>query len=107
MRSRKLNQALLDIGINWRREHWLSDDRINRREYYVTSRQGEKSLPEDILICLWYRQKLEDEFGIRFCPPALANKFSVEALGPFTQPWLGRSFGFHGGMAAPHYGVTL
>jgi hypothetical protein len=107
LRSRRLYRALQDLGIKWRLADWSSDQRINRREYYIPSGAGEKHLVEDILICLWYRDQLEKEFGIRFCPPELANKFSVETVSPFTQYWLGSSFGFHGIAAAPHYGVSL
>lgn len=107
LRSRRLYQALLDIDITWSLDNWLSDERINLPEYYVIDPQGERRIPEDVLICLWYREKLERECGIKFCPPELANKFSVESPCPFTQYWLGRSFGFHGPWAASHYGVKL
>jgi Protein of unknown function (DUF5672) len=107
LRSRRLFQALLELEIKWGQEHWRSDHRINRREYYGTSATGERYLVEDLLICLWYRERLEEEFGIRFCPPEIANKFSVETVSPFTHYWLGRSFGFHGLAAAPYYGVGL
>jgi hypothetical protein len=107
LRSRKLYRALQDLDIKWQLADWSSDQRINRREYYTPGAAGEKHLVEDILISLWYRDQLENEFGIRFCPPELANKFSVETASAFTQYWLGRSFGFHGIAAAPHYGVDL
>jgi hypothetical protein len=107
LRSRRLYRALQDLDIKWRLADWSSDQRINRREYYIPSSAGEKYLVEDILICLWYRDQLEREFGIKFCPPELANKFSVETVSSFTQYWLGRSFGFHGIAAASHYGVNL
>lgn len=107
LRSRKLYQALLELDIKWRVADWASDERINRREYYTPGPNGKKYLVEDILISLWYRDQLENEFGIRFCPPELANKFSVETVSSFTEYWLGRSFGFHGIAAAPHYGVGL
>jgi hypothetical protein len=107
LRSRKLFRALSEIDVAWRVEDWLSDPRINQAEFFVTDPNGVKHLPEDILICLWYRDVLEARFGIEFCPPRLANKFSVESICPFTRGWLGRSFGFHGIGAAPHYGVEL
>lgn len=107
LRSRKLYQALLALDIKWRTADWASDARINRREYYTPGPNGEKHLVEDILISLWYRDRLETEFGIKFCPPELANKFSVETVGSFTQYWLGHSFGFHGIAAASYYGVNL
>jgi Protein of unknown function (DUF5672) len=107
LRSRMLYRALLALDIKWHVADWASDPRINQREYYIPGPNGEKYLVEDILISLWYRERLENEFGIEFCPPELANKFSVETVSFFTQYWLGRSFGFHGVAAAPHYGVTL
>jgi hypothetical protein len=107
LRSRKLYHALREIDFKWRPEDWSSDARIEQREYYVTDQKGRKHLPEDILISLWYRQQLEEKFAIKFCPPELASKFCVETVGPSTQYWLGRSFGFHGVAAAPHYGVIL
>jgi hypothetical protein len=107
LRSRRLYRALLDLNINWHVADWASDQRINRREYYTPGPNGEKYLVEDILISLWYRDLLEQEFGIKFCPPELANKFSVETVGSFTEYWLGRSFGFHGIAAAPYYAVEL
>lgn len=107
LRSRRLYQALLEVDIKWHLADWASDQRINRREYYTPGATGEKHLVEDILISLWYRDRLEADFGIRFCPPELANKFSVETVSSFTQYWLGRSFGFHGTAAALHYGVDV
>ena len=106
-RSRKLYRALLALDIQWQIADWAADDRINCREFYTPGPNGEKFLPEDILISLWYRDRLENEFGIKFCPPELANKFSVETVNSFSQYWLGRSFGFHGFAAAPYYGVEL
>ena len=107
LRSRRLLDALLRIDLKWRPEEWRADPRIERQEYFVAGANQRKYLPEDLIISLWYRKILEADFGIRFCPPRLANKFSVESPGQFTQRWLGRSFGFHGPNAAPHYGVSL
>jgi hypothetical protein len=107
LRSRRLYEALRTIDIKYKLDEWALDDRLNMREYYGNGPSGEKLLPEDILISLWYRDELEQKFGVKFCPPELASKFSVETVCPFTQKWLGRSFGFHGIVAAPHYGVDL
>jgi hypothetical protein len=107
LRSRKLHRAIVDLDIKWRVADWAADQRINRREYYTRGPNGEKYLVEDILISLWYRDRLEKGFDIRFCSAELANKFSVETVSSFTQYWLGRSFGFHGVAAAPYYGVNL
>jgi hypothetical protein len=49
------------------------------------------SHPEDICICLDNRERLEAKHGIRFAPPALAERFAYERLSP-PQP----TFGFHG-----------
>lgn len=107
LRSQKLFRALRDLDIKWRMADWAHDERLGRREYYGVNARKDKFLPEDALICHWYREVLETKYGIRFCPPDLANKFSVETVHPFTQYWLGRSFGFHGIVAAPHYGICL
>jgi predicted O-linked N-acetylglucosamine transferase (SPINDLY family) len=45
---------------------------------------------EDMDICQTYRGLLESEYGIRFAPVALAERFSFEVLPPN-----GRPFGFH------------
>jgi hypothetical protein len=49
------------------------------------------SHPEDVAIGRRNRQLLEDELGLRFAPPDLADLFSSERSGD-----LSRSFGFHG-----------
>ena len=107
LRSRRLFDALLKIDLKWRPEEWQADPRIDQPEFFVTGANNAKHIPEDLIISLWYRKTLETEFGIKFCPPRLANKFSVESPGKFTRGWLGRSFGFHGINAAPYYGVQL
>jgi len=107
LRSHRLFSALREIDIKWRLADWNDDERVGRLEFYGMNARGDRFLPEDLLICLWYREVLETRHGIRFCPPELANKFSVETVHSFTQYWLGQSFGFHGVAAAPHYGVSL
>jgi hypothetical protein len=108
LRSRKLYEALLDLRPKWRIEDWLPyDDRLSDFGYYVVNAKGEKCLEEDVLMSLWARKILETRYGIRFCPPELAGKFSLFQAHPLTQFWLGRSFGFHGTAVAAHYGVTL
>ena len=49
---------------------------------------------EDVAICVYYRQLLEDQ-GIRFAPVELAQRFSFESEGPDNYQWDGQ-FGFHG-----------
>jgi hypothetical protein len=53
-------------------------------------------IPEDLVICRYYRTFLEQQYGIRFAPPAIANHFSEEML---IQPW--STFSFHGPAMLP------
>lgn len=46
--------------------------------------------PEDMAICVTLRPRLEAEFGVRFAPLDVAQRFACE-YGPFTP-----AFGFHG-----------
>jgi hypothetical protein len=46
--------------------------------------------PEDRCICVTNRDELEHQFGIRFAPPDVAERFAVERT-----PWH-KTFGFHG-----------
>jgi predicted nucleotidyltransferase len=50
-----------------------------------------KFQPEDIALCVWYKDLLEKE-GVRFAPVNLAHKFSVES----KVEVYGKPFGFHG-----------
>jgi glycosyltransferase involved in cell wall biosynthesis len=54
--------------------------------------------PEDHCICRTYRKSLEDNFGIKFAPEDVANKFSIEAYGSAAikdaNKYCGQ-FGFH------------
>lgn len=49
---------------------------------------------EDAQICQYNRQQLEKDFGIKFAPHYLADRFSMES--GRQSPWIGKSFGFHG-----------
>lgn len=51
----------------------------------------------DWLICRKYRPQLEGDFGIRFAPESIADRFSYETVAAheFTKPWP-PTFGFHG-----------
>lgn len=107
LRSRKLYRALNELCIDWRSDDLARDPRRAQREYFGILPSGAQFIPEDLLICLWHRDVLETRFGIRFCDPDLANRFSVETIHPSTDRWLGKSFGFHGIRAAPYYGIPL
>jgi hypothetical protein len=48
-------------------------------------------LGEDVIVCRRYRRSLEVEFGVRFAPEPVAERFSHERVPP-----VGPTFGFHG-----------
>jgi len=67
---------------------------------------GNVIIPEDNLLCRQYRKHFETKFGIKYAPPELADRFSIELN--VSSPWLGKSLGFHGKHGiAKHYGVDL
>lgn len=53
--------------------------------------------PEDATICRLYRPYLEEKYGIKFAPDALADKFSFELREPIQS-----TFGFHGKFHKPY-----
>lgn len=106
LRSRKLYKTLLLLNITGETGDLLRDDRIKLREYHTIGPDGRIRIPEDLLISQWFNKQLSS-MGVKFCNPNLANQFSVETRCSFTEYWLGKSFGFHGVVAAPHYGVVL
>ncbi len=55
--------------------------------------------PEDHCICRTYRESLEKDFGIKFAPAEVSDKFSIEAYGSHVWPTgnlYSGQFGFHG-----------
>jgi hypothetical protein len=83
LRSKKLYQALLD--------------------FKMMEKPQEQ---EDDMICRVYRKELEANYGIRYSPNHLADRFSIEHN--LSSPWCGKSLGFHGNHGvASHYGVSL
>jgi hypothetical protein len=48
-------------------------------------------LGEDVIVCRRYRRPLESEFGVRFAPESVAERFSHERVPPAAP-----TFGFHG-----------
>lgn len=52
--------------------------------------------PEDHVICRLYRESLEKNFGIKFAPAEVADKFSIEAFNtPYPDNKYTNQFGFH------------
>lgn len=75
MRSRKLMQALKQMSI--------PPDHNNDGE--------------DAQICRYYRDDLQQNYGIKFAPAHVADRFSIEMpVNPSQSAWLGKSLGFHG-----------
>jgi hypothetical protein len=54
--------------------------------------------PEDEMLCRTHRAWLQDEFGVRFAPPALARCFAFENERPRAP-----TFGFHGPSNLPRF----
>lgn len=105
LRSRKLYDALLDIKPPVKAKDYPKEI-LNDVRYFVIDNTGEYVIPEDNIICKIYRDLLETKYGIKFAPPELADRFSIEHN--MDSPWLGKSFGFHGKHGiAEHYGVTV
>jgi len=91
------------IGATW----WYNDKNIvgnggfslrSRKlmEAVATDHSIVKHHPEDHHICRTYRLHLERKHGIKFAPPELARKFSIEGHRQTNKTWSGE-FGFHGG----------
>jgi len=92
--------AFLDcdyIGAKW---YWFDDGmRVGNGGFSLRSRRLLEALqddrvaashPEDVAICVSHRAFLERQYGIRFAPPEIADRFSFEEV-----PAPG-AFGFHG-----------
>jgi hypothetical protein len=83
LRSKKLYDALADMNM-----------------YY------DPTANEDDNICRVFRGRLESDYGIKFAPKELADRFSIEYA--MNSPWLGKSLGFHGKHGVhKHYGVEI
>ena len=79
----------------------LSEDLIkhknfNRllRSYLSIDKFAGKSLPEDFIITEVYKEQLIKEYGIKFAPAHISNRFSIQSN--LSSSWLCKSLGFHG-----------
>jgi len=103
LRSKKLYDAILDYKISW---HSSDYSDLEQRVYGAPGRTGHLEIPEDVIICRIHRPILEQQYGIRFAPTELANRWSIE--NNQASPWLGKSLGFHGKFGIhKHYGVEI
>lgn len=58
--------------------------------------------PEDQSICILYKFYLEEQYGIRFAPEELADRFAFETKTPAT-----KTFGFHGWFHRPYQDTVI
>ena len=104
LRSRKLYDAFLDMNVDNLTTSYPTY--LDNSYCYVIDDTGAKWIPEDNIICKIHRYTLEQSYGIKFAPPDLADRFSIEYN--YGSPWLGKSLGFHGKHGiADYYGVKL
>jgi Protein of unknown function (DUF5672) len=74
---------------------------LRSRRFMSALQQGRfpmsETVPSDMLACRTYRPALERDYGIRFAPEVVADKFSYETtqFSEFDRPWP-PTFGFHG-----------
>lgn len=103
LRSKKLYDALKKMDVGFTTEHYKNV--LNNSDFYVIT-NDRYLIPEDNVICKIHRHTLETEYGIKFAPLHLANRFSVEHF--MNHQWVGKSLGFHGKHGiAEKYGVKL
>lgn len=108
LRSKKLLSAIKKVITNTTIDYSQLDSLPYSKKLIIDREYiGHLTLvAEDTLICRTYAPILQKEYGIKFAPADIADRFSIEEH--IQSPWLGKSLGFHGkhGIAA-YYGVTL
>jgi hypothetical protein len=104
LRSRKLYDAFISMNIkNLSKDY---SEFLTQDFFSVMVPTGERFVPEDNIICKIHKGVLENQYGIKFAPVEVADRFSVEHI--CNPIWLGKSLGFHGKHGiAEHYGVKL
>jgi hypothetical protein len=91
LRSRKLYDALLELNPE------TNSNLYDEPEINVVLKDDRKYIPEDVIIGRILRNKLIEDYDIKFAPKGVASRFSVEyVLRGAQQHWRGRSLGFHG-----------
>lgn len=104
LRSKNLYESLKKFKFSYK----FDDLKIKVEDimsYSAVDVFNDRVVPEDNIIGRLYRKQLEDD-GIKFAPPEVADRFSIEHN--LSSSWLGKSLGFHGkhGVAA-HYGESV
>jgi len=99
-RSRKLYDAFMKVDIKHDYKQFTSE--LVDKPMYAGEDKSGKFIPEDVVICRLYKEQFEKEFGIKYAPTEIADRFSIENhsyISPWTgkpNPWVGKSLGFHG-----------
>jgi len=102
LRSRKLYDALIDMNVAYETSDYKN---LLTNSYYSVYNGQEWLVPEDNIICKIHKDTLVRDYGIKFAPIELANRFSVEH---YNTVWRGQSLGFHGKHGiAKDYGINL
>jgi hypothetical protein len=103
LRSKKLYDAIKKLNISHDLQYGSFPNSVN---LLADSAWPSRPIAEDTIICRLYGDVLSDEFGIKFAPPELADRFSIED--EWNSPWCGKSLGFHGRHGvANYYGIQL
>jgi hypothetical protein len=96
--GRRWEAAFLDydyVGAPWARPSGVGNGGFSLRSRHLLQALRNPRIaelvPEDLAICETYRRLLEEEHGVRFAPPQVAQRFAFESL---TPP--GPTLGFHG-----------
>lgn len=99
-RSRKLYDAFESVDIKYHYNQYESE--LVDRPMFAGEDKFGKFIPDDVGICRIYKEQFEKEFGIKYAPTNIADRFSIENhsyISPWTgqpNPWVGKSLGFHG-----------
>lgn len=83
------------IGAVW---PWFNERAVGNTGFSLQSKHLLESIqslafrqPEDVALCRHYRPQLEQEYGIKYAPVSIADRFSIEHGPPHLQ-----ALGFHG-----------
>lgn len=98
LRSRKLYSALLD----WMPSYY-AEDYPKLREIFQYTSYGRPVIAEDTLICCVFKDYLIQKYNLKWAPPEIADKFSVEDTDDISK--ITNSFGFRGKQIAKTFNL--
>lgn len=99
-RSANLYNAMSEVDI-FHEYSQFSPELVDRPMHYGEDKNG-RFVPEDVVLCRLYKDQFEKEYGIKYAPYEIADRFSVENhsyISPWSgkpNEWVGKSLGFHG-----------